>query len=114
MTSSSSDILGLEPGIVRLVDGNAQWPALYAAEARRIGDVIGRQVVAIEHFGSTAIPGIRAKPIIDILVGLRQFDDGRSLVEPLTSLGYDYVGSEMVPDDHLFGLGNPRTGLEMD
>ena len=103
--------LGLASGTVRLIDSQPGFAALYAAERARLADAIGPLVVEIEHFGSTAIPGIKAKPILDILVGLRRFEDGPALVEPLAALGYDYVGPDMVPDDHLFGLGEPRRHL---
>lgn len=103
--------LGLEQGKVRLSDSNAQWTDLFTAEVARLAPAIGHLVVAIEHFGSTSIPGIKAKPILDILVGLKQFKDGDLLVGPLTALGYVYVGTEVVPDDHLFGLGVARTVL---
>jgi GrpB-like predicted nucleotidyltransferase (UPF0157 family) len=103
--------LGLDSKKVRLRESDARWPELYRAERARLIPVIGPLVVAIEHFGSTAIPGIRAKPILDILVGLRRFEDGAALVEPLESLGYDYVGTQMVPNDHLFGLGETRIHL---
>ena len=103
--------LGLEKGSVRLAPGDPRWVSLFEAEKRRLIPVIGPLAVAIEHFGSTSIPGIRAKPILDILVGLSDFASGTALVEPMQRLGYDYVGAEMVPDDHLFGLGAPRTHL---
>lgn len=103
--------LGLEQGKVRLSESDQRWPDLFRTERDRIEPAIGSLVVGIEHFGSTAIPCIKAKPILDILVGLRRFDDGLTLVEPLTALGYDYVGTDMVPNDHLFGLGAARTVL---
>ncbi len=103
--------LGLAHGRVTLVDGDAGWPALFEAEAARLAPAIGPLVVGIEHIGSTSIPGIKAKPIVDILVGLRRFEDGERLVAPLAALSYDYVGTDMVPHDHLFGLGEPRTHL---
>jgi GrpB-like predicted nucleotidyltransferase (UPF0157 family) len=103
--------LGVEQGKVRLLASDERWAGLYDAEERRLREAIGPLIVAIEHFGSTSIPGIKAKPILDILVGLPRFEDGAKLVEPLAALGYDYVGVEMVPDDHLFGLGQPRRHL---
>ena len=103
--------LGLEQGKVRLAASDARWPQLYDAELARLRPVIGAIVAGIEHFGSTSIPGIRAKPILDIMVGLKRFEDGPLLIEPLAGLGYDYVGTEMVPNDHLFGLGQPRLHL---
>lgn len=103
--------LGLEQGKVRLADSDAGWPLLFGAEQQRLLKAIGPLVVAIEHFGSTSIPGIKAKPIMDILIGLPDFAAGAALVTPMTGLGYAYVGIQTVPDDHLFGLGEPRTHL---
>ena len=103
--------LGLAHGKVALADSDPQWVALYQAEVARLLPAIGPLIVDIQHFGSTSIPGIKAKPIINILVGLRRFDDGPLLVEPLTGLRYDYVGTDMVPNDHLFGKGVVRTHL---
>jgi GrpB-like predicted nucleotidyltransferase (UPF0157 family) len=103
--------LGLESGKVRLVASQKEWPVLFEREKQRLLPAIGGFILGIEHFGSTAIPGILAKPILDILVGLPDFAAGVRLIEPLQNLGYDYVGTEMVPDDHLFGLGVARTHL---
>lgn len=103
--------LGLESGKVRLVSSQSDWPLLFEREKQRVVPAIGALVLDIEHFGSTAIPGMMAKPILDILVGLPDFAAGARLIEPLQYLGYDYVGTEMVPDDHLFGLGVARTHL---
>lgn len=111
MTENSGGALGLVHGKVALADSDARWAELFRVEEQRLRRAIGHLVVDIQHFGSTAIPGIKAKPILDILVGLPAFDDGALLVEPMTGLGYDYVGTEMVPNDHLFGLGAPRTHL---
>ena len=103
--------LGVPARKVFLSAHDARWDELYRAEEQRLRAAIGPLVADIQHFGSTSIPGIKAKPIIDILVGLHRFEDGASLVTPLAALGYDYVGTEMVPDDHLFGLGVARTHL---
>lgn len=111
MTDEGSDPLGVAEGTVRLIDSDARWPDLYRMEEARLRAAIGPMIVAIEHFGSTAIPGIKAKPILDILVGIAHFEDGPGLVEPLAGLGYDYMGAEIVPMDHLFGLGQPRRHL---
>jgi GrpB-like predicted nucleotidyltransferase (UPF0157 family) len=103
--------LGLAHGKVALADSDPRWDALFEAERLRLVSAIGAHAVDIQHFGSTSIPGIKAKPILDILVGLPDFATGALLVEPMRGLGYDYVGTEMVPNDHLFGLGEPRTHL---
>ena len=111
MTEAPEPILGLAHGKVVLSEANAGWTVLYETEAARLSAQISSFIVDMQHFGSTSIPGIKAKPIIDILIGLQRFEDGEKLVVPLTALGYDYVGIDMVPNDHLFGLGVVRTHL---
>ncbi|WP_349963458.1 GrpB family protein [Rhizobium sp. ZPR3] len=64
---------------------------------------------AIHHVGSTSIPGIAAKPIIDILVGLRCDDDGRACVEAMHQLGYEYRGDGGIPGRHYYRKGTPHT-----
>ena len=56
-----------------VVDYDPNWPALYEAESERISSALGGQVVQIEHIGSTAVPGLAAKPVIDISVGVSHY-----------------------------------------
>lgn len=70
---------------------NPQWPLLYQEEKSRIQSAIAQAVVAIEHVGSTAVPGLGAKPIIDIMVAVRSLADAEACIEPLQSIGYEYV-----------------------
>lgn len=75
---------------VHIVPANPDWPALFAQEkAALLSSALGPQFVAIEHFGSTAVPGLDAKPIIDILGGVRSMKDADALLEPLCALGWD-------------------------
>src|SRR5215213_2941589 len=67
------------------------WPSLYEEERTRIERTIGPWVEEIAHVGSTAVPGLAAKPVIDIMVGVRSLEDSPILVESLVSIGYDYV-----------------------
>jgi GrpB-like predicted nucleotidyltransferase (UPF0157 family) len=67
------------------------WPSLYEEEQARIERAIGSWVEEIEHVGSTAVLGLAAKPIIDIMVGVRSFDDSPTLVERVVGIGYEYV-----------------------
>ena len=55
-------------GGILIVDYNPQWPELFAREAERIRSVLGSLALRIEHAGSTAVPGLAAKPIIDLLL----------------------------------------------
>lgn len=68
-------MLGLQHGVNRLVDYDPEWPAAFEEERARIEAVLGDVVLAIEHYGSTAVAGLRAKPILDILLGVAPLED---------------------------------------
>ncbi len=106
---SGSATLGLKHGLNLLVDYDPRWPAAYAAEKERILAVLGDRVVAIEHYGSTSIRGLRAKPIIDILVGIPTQAEWIACKAPLEALGYDYAEHAGVPDHFIFGRGRDRS-----
>jgi GrpB-like predicted nucleotidyltransferase (UPF0157 family) len=76
---------------VHLERPDPSWPALFVAEAAAVEEVIGERVLAIEHVGSTAVSGISAKPIIDIAVTIRSFDEVPACAEGLARIGYEYV-----------------------
>jgi len=103
--------LGLEQNVNRLVDYNPIWPQAFAVEADRIRAAVGSLAVAVEHYGSTSVPGLRAKPIIDILIGVTAIDHGIAMIEPMARLGYDYAGNQGIPEHHIFGRGKARTYL---
>lgn len=74
-----------------IADYDPNWPHLFEIEAARIHEVLGNLILAIEHFGSTAVPGLAAKPIIDILVGVPSLSKSSSIVIPcLEALSYQY------------------------
>lgn len=105
MRDNASFGLGLKNQAVSLAVPNALWHVAYEGEAEAIRQALGDMAIDIQHIGSTAIPGIKAKPIIDILVGLKHFADGLGCIGAMESIGYDYAGSDIVPDDHIFGRG---------
>jgi GrpB-like predicted nucleotidyltransferase (UPF0157 family) len=74
-----------------IVDYDPQWPELYEREKQRITGALGDLLVAIEHVGSTSVPGLAAKPRIDIMPGLRSEDDLDRTIEPMTALGFEYI-----------------------
>ncbi len=78
------------PEPIIIYDYNPQWPDMYETERRRICDVIGNKILAIEHIGSTAVPRLGAKPIIDIMVAVNHMSDSLKCKEPLIKLGYVY------------------------
>jgi GrpB-like predicted nucleotidyltransferase (UPF0157 family) len=67
------------------------WPSLFEEERARIERAIGPWVEEIEHVGSTAVLGLAAKPIIDVMVGVKSLEDSPTLVERLVGIGYEYV-----------------------
>jgi len=77
-----------EPVII--VDYDPEWPNVYAEERQQILDAVGDIVAAIEHVGSTSVPGLGAKPIIDIMVGVHSLADAEKCIEPLSLIGYEY------------------------
>jgi GrpB-like predicted nucleotidyltransferase (UPF0157 family) len=73
---------------ITLVEYDPAWPALFAREADRIRAVLGRTAVLVEHAGSTSVPGLAAKPIIDIVLAVEDSADERTYVPLLESAGY--------------------------
>ena len=78
-------------GPVRLAEYDPRWPALYEREAARIRSVLGERVLRLEHVGSTSVPGLAAKPIIDILLVVADPADEGSYLTPLEQAGYRLV-----------------------
>jgi GrpB-like predicted nucleotidyltransferase (UPF0157 family) len=76
--------------IVQVVAYDPTWPERFAREAAVLRSASGLIGAPIEHIGSTAVPGLAAKPTIDIAVGLGQLDDADPLLAPLSGLGYEY------------------------
>jgi len=75
-------------GPVVLSEYDADWPAIFANEQARISSVLGDEALMIEHVGSTSVPGLAAKPIIDILLVVDRTPDEKSYVPELESVGY--------------------------
>jgi GrpB-like predicted nucleotidyltransferase (UPF0157 family) len=101
--------LGLPQGRVTLVDYSPEWPRLFEEERARLEVAIGAAAVAIEHIGSTAVPGLAAKPVLDIALALGSLAAVDSLVAPLGALGYRYLGEYGLPGRHFFRKGEPVT-----
>jgi GrpB-like predicted nucleotidyltransferase (UPF0157 family)/broad-specificity NMP kinase len=85
------------------------WPAAYQAEETRLRAALGDRVLAIHHIGSTAVPGLDAKPIIDILVTVRRLEEAVACIAPLRKLGYAFVDYPQNRDRRFFRKGKPRS-----
>lgn len=99
--------VGLQRGLVALQPYDQQWAAAFESEKRLLRHIFASQATAIEHVGSTAIPGLAAKPIIDIEVGLKDFSRWREYVAALESAGYTYM-PERVQSDQVFMPKGPE------
>jgi GrpB-like predicted nucleotidyltransferase (UPF0157 family) len=101
--------LGLESGLVRVVEYDARWPALFAEERRRIADACrGLLPLQIEHVGGTSIPGLPAKPVLDIAVGRPRDAPLPDCVTAMEAAGYEHRGERGVPGREFFRRGRPR------
>ena len=100
---------GTQP--VEVVDYDQDWPRAYAEERDRIAAAIGEAIVAIEHVGGTAVPGLPAKPVIDLMVGVEDIERAGPAVAGLINLGYEYVPEfeSQLPDRRSFRRGTPET-----
>jgi GrpB-like predicted nucleotidyltransferase (UPF0157 family) len=83
------------------------WPARFEHERAALEEAIGEWVSGgIHHIGSTAVPGLEAKPIIDILVGVLDLETARASFEPLA--GLDYLYAPYLPEEmHWFCKPHP-------
>jgi muramoyltetrapeptide carboxypeptidase len=86
------------PAAIHLADYDPGWPQRYAAEAARIAAALGEDLVATEHVGSTAIPGMPAKPILDILAAVASWDGFDEIVATLDRIGYLYTPESEADD----------------
>ena len=95
-------MIGLQRGSVKLFPYSVEWQSLFAEEERVLRASIGTYVMDIQHVGSTAIPGLEAKPIIDIAVAVRRLEDVERCIKPLECLGYEYRADEGHPGRFFF------------
>ena len=80
---------GRERRVIVIADYDPAWPARFEAERDRVALALGDQARKIEHIGSTSVPGLGAKPIIDVLVTVADPDDEAPFREPLERAGYE-------------------------
>ncbi len=102
-------MLGLKLNVNYLVDHDPLWASEFAAERDRLRAALGPLVKGIEHQGSTSVAGMRAKPILDILVGVNPITDWEKCKGPLERLGYVYVENAGIPLHYIFGRGRDLT-----
>jgi GrpB-like predicted nucleotidyltransferase (UPF0157 family) len=99
-------------GPIQLVPSSPEWPLLFEREAARIRSLLGDRVVRIEHVGSTSVPGLSAKPIIDILLIVPNSADEATYVPALEAAGYRMVIREPDWYEHRVFKG-PDTNINL-
>ena len=97
-------------GSIVVHDYDPNWPNLFEQERTRIKNAIGSFAVAIEHVGSTAVPALPSKPIIDLLVGVTSLEEAKErCIGPIEALGYKYIPeyASWLPGELFFRKGPP-------
>ena len=89
---------------VIVTEYDSNWPRIFGEEKKLIESAIGEHIVAIEHVGSTSVPGLGAKPIIDIQVGVRRLLDFKKCIRPLQEIGYEHhpAADADIPDERRY------------
>jgi GrpB-like predicted nucleotidyltransferase (UPF0157 family) len=96
--------------IVGVVSYNSNWKKMYKEESEKIKNVLSDIIIDIHHVGSTAIPGIKAKPVIDILVEVKDIEAVDRYNHKMKDLGYEVMGEYGILKRRFFRKGgNNRT-----
>jgi GrpB-like predicted nucleotidyltransferase (UPF0157 family) len=85
---------------------NPDWALQFAHEAEKVRSVFGADAITIEHVGSTSVPGLAGKPVIDILVVVHEVADIEQHVSEMALAGYINLGHYVSPDSYLFIRGD--------
>lgn len=103
--------IGLSRGTVKVVAYDFSWPNEFEKERQQLIETFGEKILAIEHIGSTSIPGLAAKPIIDMTAAVNSFDELPLFINELQKLGYEYIAERMFNNRKFFpkGLREKRT-----
>ena len=91
-SSKSWGLLGTDGGHVEIVEYRPEWADIFERERAAILETCSPWVMEVHHIGSTSVPGLAAKPILDIMLVVANPEDGERAVEPMTTLGYRYRG----------------------
>ena len=102
---------GLKPTQVVLADHDRRWARRFAARATELRRVLGERVSLVEHVGSTAVPGLAAKPVVDILAGIDDPDDEAAYLPDLEAAGYDLTVRE--PQHRCLRAGDPGEPINL-
>ncbi len=97
--------MALKRGIVELENYNSAWKEDYKKEEKLLKDVLKDRIIEIHHVGSTSIEGLKAKPVIDILVVINSLDEITEIEDILKDYDYSNRGQQGVADRYFFAKG---------
>ena len=80
------------PQHIIVLDYNPEWPFRYVEERKYIADILRDNCIAVYHIGSTSVPGLAAKPVIDLMVAVRSLERTDAAAERFSDIGYEYLG----------------------
>lgn len=97
--------MALQRGIVELESYNPKWVEDYNKEEKLLKELLKDYLIEIHHIGSTSIPGLMAKPVIDIIAVIKSLEDIPAIEEILKDYDYSNRGQQGVPDRYFFAKG---------
>ena len=100
--------LGLQRGTVRLEPYNPEWRELFETEKSALKEVLNDEFIAVEHVGSTAISGIKAKPILDLMLAILDLENWEWVKEPLAKLDYEFRRDFRKEQGHILFVKGPE------
>jgi GrpB-like predicted nucleotidyltransferase (UPF0157 family)/dihydrofolate reductase/GNAT superfamily N-acetyltransferase len=110
MELDMNDLLGLKTNKIIVTPYNPDWQKLFDVEASKIKEALGANCIAIHHIGSTSVPGLSAKPVIDMLPVVRNIQEVDKAAKAMESLGYEVKGEYGIVFRRYFQKGkNIRT-----
>jgi GrpB-like predicted nucleotidyltransferase (UPF0157 family) len=108
---SSRLMHGLRPTRVALAEYDPQWPVRFATRAAELHHILGDRARLIEHIGSTSVPGLAAKPIVDVVMGIDDPDDEPAFLPDLEAAGYELRVRE--PRHRCLRIGEPHEPVNL-
>lgn len=90
---------------VRLTDFSENWSRMFHQEVQVLKTIFGDEIIKFEHFGSTSVPGLKAKPVIDMMCIVKDIDKVDAFNDKMDSLGYDVAGEWGISGRRLFRKG---------
>lgn len=97
--------MALKRGIVELENYNEKWKEEYLKEEELLKEVLKEKIIEIHHVGSTSIEGLMAKPVIDIMIAIKSFDEIEEIEQILKNYDYENRGHQGVESRYFFAKG---------